>query len=203
MSEVESKKCSKCGAVKLLEEFGKNKSRKDGYQAYCRSCFNEYFKSPERKQHRNQYRSIPEIKEYRKEYENSPNIKEHRKKYEKTSKCIERRRQYKRTDMGKIVSSKAYHKRRAVKLTQLHPNHNPRIEAAFHKMRIMLDEETGIKWAVDHIWPLAKGGPHHHCNLQVIPLSINCEKKDSMDYTHPDILTWRDIPSFLTQDLSK
>ena len=34
----ECKKCSKCGEVKLLSEFNKDKSRKSGCRAYCKSC---------------------------------------------------------------------------------------------------------------------------------------------------------------------
>ena len=32
------KRCSKCGEVKQVEEFYKEKCRKDGYRCYCKSC---------------------------------------------------------------------------------------------------------------------------------------------------------------------
>ena len=35
---VGQKKCSKCGEVKLLEEYNKKPSGKDGKQAHCRAC---------------------------------------------------------------------------------------------------------------------------------------------------------------------
>ena len=35
---MESKKCSKCGVEKPVEEFGKNRSTKDGLSFYCRPC---------------------------------------------------------------------------------------------------------------------------------------------------------------------
>ncbi len=39
------KKCSICEQEKLLVEFNSNKKRKDGVQAYCRSCQKEYDKA--------------------------------------------------------------------------------------------------------------------------------------------------------------
>lgn len=35
---MEEKKCSKCKKKKLVEEFYKNKSTKDGYHHYCKKC---------------------------------------------------------------------------------------------------------------------------------------------------------------------
>ncbi len=38
------KKCSKCGEVKLLECFSRDKTRKDGYMGWCKKCFVEAHK---------------------------------------------------------------------------------------------------------------------------------------------------------------
>ena len=35
---MDTKRCSKCGDVKLVSEFGKNKSKCDGLQAWCKHC---------------------------------------------------------------------------------------------------------------------------------------------------------------------
>ena len=40
MAEAQ-KKCSKCGDVKSLEEFHKDKSRSDGAGAYCKHCISQ------------------------------------------------------------------------------------------------------------------------------------------------------------------
>lgn len=48
--KTETKKCSKCGRVLPLSAFHTEKSRKDGHQAYCSECMNEY--------QRNRYREI-------------------------------------------------------------------------------------------------------------------------------------------------
>jgi 5-methylcytosine-specific restriction endonuclease McrA len=39
-----------------------------------------------------------------------------------------------------------------------------------------LTRETGTPYHVDHIWPIAKGGPHLPWNLRVIEGTENCAK---------------------------
>lgn len=38
MSEIETKKCFKCGEVKPTTEFYKNIKAADGYDTYCKDC---------------------------------------------------------------------------------------------------------------------------------------------------------------------
>lgn len=38
MSEIETKKCCKCGEIKPVSEFYKNISTIDGYEVYCKEC---------------------------------------------------------------------------------------------------------------------------------------------------------------------
>ena len=40
--------------------------------------------------------------------------------------------------------------------------------------------ETGVQHHVDHIWPLAKGGPHLPWNLQVLTAAENILKSDKI-----------------------
>ena len=44
MTEELTKKCTKCRRELPLSEFTKNKSRRDGLQAWCKSCKREYDK---------------------------------------------------------------------------------------------------------------------------------------------------------------
>lgn len=49
---MESKLCNKCGEIKPISDFGKNKSKKDGLQSYCKECtkiyrHNHYIKNRE------------------------------------------------------------------------------------------------------------------------------------------------------------
>ena len=42
-----------------------------------------------------------------------------------------------------------------------------------------LSETTDIKWHVDHIKPLSKGGMHSLNNLQIVPATWNLQKKNN------------------------
>lgn len=37
-----SKKCNRCGQIKNMKHFSKNKSRKDGHNGFCKICMNSY-----------------------------------------------------------------------------------------------------------------------------------------------------------------
>ena len=75
---METKKCSKCGEVKPINEFYKQKSCKDGLNSYCKCCMNKKVeewrkKHPkERIKHQKKY-----INKYKKKYS------EYQKKYKK------------------------------------------------------------------------------------------------------------------------
>ena len=44
LSDYDSvKKCSKCAIISLKSNFHKNKSMKDGFQQYCKSCIKKYY----------------------------------------------------------------------------------------------------------------------------------------------------------------
>jgi len=76
-------------------------------------------------------------------------------------------------------------KRRAAKKKQvpvhLHdcPHEKKRL-LEIYKLRTILSEATGVQHHVDHMWPLADGGPHWSGNLQVIPAEENISKHASV-----------------------
>lgn len=76
--------------------------------------------------------------------------------------------------------------RRARKLNQTPPDANRQIIAAFYHARARVVKCTGLDFHVDHIFPLAKGGPHHQANLQLLPAKINISKgaKIPLDSLH-------------------
>jgi hypothetical protein len=96
-------------------------------------------------------------------------------------------------DKVRIIKSR----RRANKINQLHPDHDIEIEKQLINKARELEVLHDIKYHVDHIWPLSKGGPHHHDNLQVISQSLNNQKKDYVEFTHPDTRSWMDLPNHL------
>lgn len=50
------------------------------------------------------------------------------------------------------------------------------IVATLYDSAKRVSAKTGIPHEVDHIIPLAKGGLHHPCNLQILPRSVNRKK---------------------------
>jgi len=67
-----TKKCSKCGEIKLLSEFYKDKYHKDGRESSCKKCKAKY-----------QYKNKDKITNYQKEYqkENKEKLSNQKKKY--------------------------------------------------------------------------------------------------------------------------
>jgi hypothetical protein len=48
-----------------------------------------------------------------------------------------------------------------------------------YELRHLRTKTTGIKWHVDHIIPLSKGGLHKPTNLQVVPATWNLQKNNN------------------------
>jgi hypothetical protein len=119
--------------------------------------------------------------------------KEWRKNHREKAIASSRAWQIANPDKVRIIKSR----RRANKINQLHPDHDVEIEKQLINNARELELLYGIKYHVDHIWPLSKGGPHHHDNLQIISQSLNNQKKDYVDFTHPDIKSWMDLPTHL------
>jgi len=76
-------------------------------------------------------------------------------------------------------------KRRALKLKQvpIHlrdcPQERQRLIQTY-KLRNIISKATGVQHHVDHMWPLADGGPHWSGNLQVITAYENLSKNASV-----------------------
>jgi hypothetical protein len=77
-------------------------------------------------------------------------------------------------------------KRRALKAERLHPEHNFEIEKVLTEQCKRLFKRFGIKFEVDHVVPLEKGGWHHHLNLQAIPAIWNRRKHTKPNTILPD-----------------
>ena len=76
-------------------------------------------------------------------------------------------------------------KRRALKLKQIPihlrdcPQERQRLIQTY-KLRNIISKATGVQHHVDHMWPLADGGPHWSGNLQVITAYENLSKNASV-----------------------
>ena len=93
------------------------------------------------------------------------------------------RRSYKKANKERYASMTA--RRKALKLKQIPVHlrecpHEKKRLVQIYKLRNILSEATGVQHHVDHMWPLADGGPHWSGNLQVIPAEENLSKSASV-----------------------
>ena len=99
---------------------------------------------------------------------------------EKIAEC---NKAYREANTERIASLKARYRALRRKQVPVHlrdcPNEKQRI-VQIYKLRNLLSEATGIQHHVDHMWPLADGGPHWSGNLQVIPAEENLSKNASV-----------------------
>lgn len=81
-----TKICSKCGRELPISEFSKDKSKKDGLQAYCKEC-NKQYREEHKEEYQKQYKAEykEEYTEYRKQYQKQwyAEHKEEQAKYQK------------------------------------------------------------------------------------------------------------------------
>jgi hypothetical protein len=87
-------------------------------------------------------------------------------------------------DRYKVLLRKGSAKRRALKMskTPMLNESQSKIIEVFYEQRTRLEKRLGIKFHIDHIVPLARGGHHMPSNLQVLPARLNLMKKDSNSY---------------------
>lgn len=76
--------------------------------------------------------------------------------------CAERGRKYRARKMGATCET-----------------HRPEVAACMYEISSRISNCIGIRFHVDHILPLSKGGRHHHDNLQIIPSRWNLRKNDN------------------------
>ena len=122
----DSKRCSKCGEEKLLNEFYRSKNCKDGLQYWCKGCVKEYqqeyrqtpeykaFQQEYQREYRQEYRQTPEHKafrqeyqrEYQREYRQTPEYKEAERKRRQTPEYKEAERKRRQTPEFKEAERK-------------------------------------------------------------------------------------------------
>ena len=177
----ESKACYKCGEVKTLDCFSKNRSRRDGLQNKCKVCDKAYYQS--NKEARPEYN-----KAYYKAYyqSNKEAIAEYIKTYREANKeaITEKKKEYYQTKKEYYNEAKA--KREALKKSNtpefiLNCEVDKKRRVDTYQLRSLMTKVTGIEHHVDHMWPIADGGPHWSGNLQVIPAFDNRSKHASVD----------------------
>lgn len=216
------KKCCICKNDKLLIDFSKDKSNVYGRSNKCRLCKNAMsreFKSKNKEKIRKEsreykFKNKDKIKEYsRNRYlekkdiirsktkewreNNKEKVREIGREYEKNNKdkMREKRKRYTINNRDKIYLKNS--RRKAMKRGSTHIDFNQDIYKVFYKMKCRLEQCLKIKYNIDHILPTARGGYHHHLNLQVIPADINFKKNDNLEFKHPTLVHWTELPDFL------
>ena len=112
---------------------------------------------------------------------NKEKLVAYHKAYQKANK--EKKKTYREANKEKANASNA--KRKALKLKQIPVHlrdcpHEKKRLVEIYKLRNVISEATGVQHHVDHMWPLADGGPHWSGNLQVIPAEENMSKNASV-----------------------
>jgi len=115
------------------------------------------------------------LREYgRKRYkEKKENFKKAQKKYYENNKHVYRKN---------TALYLAYKKGNTPNFILECPIENERVKNIY-RLRDVMTEVTGILHHVDHMWPLADGGPHWSGNLQIIPAEDNLSKGAAVDST--------------------
>ena len=181
------KKCNKCGEIKSLEEFSKNKSSKDGLKTQCKACENQRSK---RYYEANREKIAEQKKQYRKA--NPEKKAEYNKQYRKANreKTLEYQKQYRKANREKMAEyQKQYHKdnkeayrlysqkRRARKANAAGHYTQEQLQARFdyHGNRcVYCGSEEDL--TIEHLIPLSGGGTNWPANLAPACKSCNCGK---------------------------
>ena len=92
-------------------------------------------------------------------------------------------RNWRKANKEKKAATQA--RRRALKSKQIPVHlrecpHEKKRLVQIYKLRNIISEATGVQHHVDHMWPLADGGPHWSGNLQIIPAEENISKHASV-----------------------
>lgn len=196
---METKKCTICGEVKSLSEYyltSKKRGRKP--RTDCKVCTSkqcaDYRKNNREKVNNyfiTRWKEDEEWREkrlkYQKKYklENAERYKElgklwrEKNKEKLTKKKAAYYQKHKERDRPKhLVHTRA----RQLKLKNAIPvfiqdcPKEKRDVENIYRLRQIFEKATGIKYHVDHMWPLSDGGPHWSGNLQIITAKENMIK---------------------------
>ena len=171
------KHCSRCKTDKPLDEFLKNKARKDGVSVYCRDCTRSYMVAKDYDKKRwLENRDIESNRSRLYRQENSERLAEYWRE-----KQAKRRREH----PEKIIASNA---RRKLAEKRAIPGwaDTKSIGMMYAKAR-ELSVAFGVDFHVDHIVPLRSKlvcGLHCEANLQLLAADINHRKRN---YEWPDM----------------
>lgn len=181
MTEIETKRCSRCKVDLVVSSFHKSRSRKDGLNPYCKICHSEYATNPKIKQAAREsslayyYRNLESRHTYGKQY-----------REENSDAWKAKNAAWRRANPDKV---RAYNKaRRALRLQAEVEVVDPTIVYLRDGWVCqicdktvdpnLLGQSTSPAPSLDHKVPLSKGGEHSYSNTQLAHFGCNSRKRD-------------------------
>lgn len=204
------KRCTKCGIEKPIDEFHKDKNRKDGHYPQCKPCACEakmesYYRSDAHRQAVANQKYYEEHKEefkkarYRR-YNHSEKGRACQHRYNGSEKQKENKRRYYQSRRGRRRYRSYVHNRRA-KRAENGGSYTPeewRALCAMYDYRCLscgtifdFDDLT-----VDHVIPIALGGTSNIDNLQPLCLPCNQSKCDRIIDYRTKKVWWKQLALF-------
>jgi len=197
-----TKRCTKCGETKSLDEFHRDRSKPLGRRSHCRSCLSEYYAANRdrfRERNRAWYAANRERKrEYAREYyaANRDRLLEYSREYNRAwyEANRDRRREYNRAWYeANRDHRREYHAANLDRWREYERRRRARKRAATVEKFSPADvyawwDELGAYtcfWCdlpfaegdsihVDHVWPLSRGG--HHAVRNLVPACERCNQ---------------------------
>lgn len=189
---METKKCSKCGVIKEVCEFRKDKTKKDGIYSSCKNCKliwrrenKEITNAANRRSKKNNKDKINKYNsEYRKKNRDRINEKtRHRHKNDilfKLSRNV-------RTRMGMFLKSENFTKGKNKTKDILGCTPQELKEFLEKKFKKGMSWDNRNKWHIDHVIPLSSANTEeevlnlcHYTNLQPLWVKENLEKSNKI-----------------------
>ena len=181
-----TQKCTRCDTIKELSEFHKNKDAALGVHSICKSCTsiyrkNKYAQNPKKELDRNEKWRLKNPEKY------ADIQRDHKRKLRKNetsnARLKKNHKKWRDGHRGEVVARNAERKAAKIKATPKWLTKNQRKEITeFYTIAKDLRWLSEEPLHVDHIVPL-KGenvcGLHVPWNLQILPQSMNCSKKNS------------------------
>lgn len=201
---MNEKQCSKCGEVKLLEQFNNDKKGRLGKQAQCKAC-----RSKQNKEYRLKKGQI--LLDKKKEYyqKNKERIAEWSKEYNEKNKekIAERKKKYHLKNKEKIAEkAKAYYeknketiKKRAMEYYYADPERHIKRNIEYERERRRRDPSfrlmLNVKGSVYKALVRENGGKYGSRTLNALPFTIP-ELREHLEKQFDENMTWDNYGSY-------
>lgn len=176
------RKCKKCSVEKPLEEFIISKGCFHDRGHTCKECGNSYQKAYGKSW---RVRNADKFKARYSAYYGSEKGREIKRKsnekYRKSQNYVDSiARKKLRPVLQSYKEGQARYESKYKALLKERSELDCFVMSEGKRLAKLREVTTGIKWSIDHIIPISKGGTHVHTNIQVVPLLWNQMKIDKL-----------------------